>query len=59
MKECEEIYNQYDIILTIKRAPEIMKKYTIKEFAEGKKAVKIKFKNDWDKLNSVHPVGTG
>lgn len=70
MKECEEIYNQSDIILTIKKAPEYiqkigrmrrvqykpetMKKYTIKEFAEGRKAVKIENEEQWDKLNKVH-----
>lgn len=31
-----------------------MKKYTIKEFAEGKKAVKIEKREQWDKLNKVH-----
>lgn len=31
-----------------------MKKYTIKEFAEGKKAVKIESEEQWNKLNNVH-----
>lgn len=33
-----------------------MKKYTIKEFAEGKKAVKIENKEQWNKLNKVHKL---
>ena len=34
----------------------IMKKYTIKEFAEGKKAVKIENEEQWNKLNKVHKL---
>lgn len=33
-----------------------MKKYTIKEFAEGKKAVKIENEEQWNKLNKVHKL---
>lgn len=33
-----------------------MKKYTIKEFAEGKKAVKIENEEQWNKLNKVHEL---
>jgi len=36
----------------------IMKKYTIKEFAEGKKAVKIENEEQWNKLNKVHKLTT-
>jgi hypothetical protein len=32
----------------------IMKKYTIKEFAEGKKAVKIENEEQWNKLNKTY-----
>lgn len=35
-----------------------MKKYTIKEFAEGKKAVKIENEEQWNKLNKVHKLCT-
>jgi len=35
-----------------------MKKYTIKEFAEGKKAVKIENEEQWNKLNKVHKLTT-
>lgn len=35
-----------------------MKKYTIKEFAEGKKAVKIENKEQWNKLDKVHKLTT-
>jgi len=35
-----------------------MKKYTIKEFAEGKKAVKIENREQWDKLDKVHRLTT-
>jgi len=75
MKDCEEMYNQSDVIISIKRPPpeyiqkigrmrrvqykpEIMKKYTIKEFAEGKKAVKIENEEQWNKLNKVHKLCT-
>jgi len=75
MKDCEEMYNQSDVIISIKRPPpeyiqkigrmrrvqykpEIMKKYTIKEFAEGKKAVKIENEEQWNKLNKVHKLTT-
>lgn len=34
----------------------IMKKYTIKEFTEGKKAVKIENEEQWNKLNKVHKL---
>lgn len=33
-----------------------MKKYTIKEFAEGKKAVKIENEEQWNKLNKVYEL---
>lgn len=33
-----------------------MKKYTIKEFAEGEKAVKIENEEQWNKLNKVHKL---
>lgn len=33
-----------------------MKKYTIKEFAEGKKAVKIENEEQWNKLDKVHKL---
>jgi len=33
-----------------------MKKYTIKEFAEGKKAVKIENEEQWNKLNKAHKL---
>jgi hypothetical protein len=33
-----------------------MKKYTIKEFAKGKKAVKIENEEQWNKLNKVHCI---
>ncbi len=33
-----------------------MKKYTIKEFAEGKKAVKIENEEQWNKLNKIHKL---
>lgn len=33
-----------------------MKTYTIKEFAEGKKAVKIENEEQWNKLNKVHKL---
>lgn len=35
-----------------------MKKYTIKEFAEGKKAVKIENGEQWNKLDKVHKLCT-
>jgi len=36
-----------------------VKKYTIKEFAKGKKAVKIENEEQWNKLNKVHKLTPG